>query len=711
MFMKRPPGHSWLALPRGGSPPPLPAAAPGPRLRSAEVLFNRDLSWLNFNDRVLAEAADPAVPLLERLRFATIVSSNLDEFFMVRVAEIARLAKRSPSRRYPDGLTPARLLAQVREHALRQKSRQAGVLEEILAALARHGIRIYTEFEGRGAMDAGMRRHLPPIRYVLRRSTEPPPPLESERIHVFVRFPAEYAVLAIQRREERLIELPPAGRTRRFALVDRWLSDRARVLFPGREVIEAFPFKIIRDADLRYRPDDEETLEEQIVQAVHRRSKARVVRLEVDAPAYTEEALFLASALGVDPAALYRFDLPLDLRTLAPLYRLKAPAKLRYPPVRPQIPPPLRKFATIFDRIRKRPLLLHHPYDSFRAVEAFLYRAARDPMVTRIYHTVYRTSADSPVLGALKAAARRGKQVTAYVEIKARFDELRNVRWAEDLRRAGVRIVRPLGRFKVHSKITQVFRREGGREASYLHLGTGNYHPGTARQYTDLGLLTADETLGRDAALYFRALARREAAPAFEEFLASPVNLHAHVLRLIRTETFIQRRGGRGHIMAKMNSLADPEIIAALYEASAAGVRIELQVRGICCLRPGIAGLSENIRVVSVVDRYLEHSRIYYFRAGGSRRIYLSSADWMPRNFFQRWEVAFPVKDPDLKRYVRNVILETGMNDNAKAWELRPDGTYARMKAPKGAKPVRSQFVFEALARRRYRGTALERRA
>jgi len=697
----------WLPFPpAAGVPSENPSAAAAP---SISRFLNRDLSWLTFNDRVLAEAADASVPALERLRFATIVSSNLDEFFMVRVAEIARLARRYPLRKFPDGLTSSKALAQIREHVLRQKARQAAVLEDILLALDREGIRIYTDFHaGHARLDREMRPRLPDIRFILRKSSEPPPRLQSERIHIFVRFPGEYAILTIQNREERLLRLPNQGRLRRFALLERWLADRAELFFPKREVVEAFPFKIIREADLRYRPDEEETIEEQIAEAVRRRKSAKIVRLEVDAPSYSEGALFLATTLGLDSGGLYRFDLPLDLRTLANLYRIRAPKAMRYPAVTPKVPPPLANSARLFDVVARHDILLHHPYDSFDSVVAFLNRAARDPKVTRIYHTMYRTSRESPVMEALKEAVRRGKKVTAYVEIKARFDELNNLRWAEELRKAGVRVVQPMGGFKVHSKVTQVFRAEGSEERSYLHLGTGNYHPSTAMQYTDLGLLTADPNLGAEISQYFDALRRRQANFQFRELLVAPQTLHRQVLRLIREETRIQREGGRGHIMAKMNALVDPDTIEALYEASRAGVRVDLIVRGICCLRPGIKGLSENIRVVSVVDRFLEHSRIYYFRAGGAEKVYLSSADWMPRNFYTRYEIAFPIKDSALRRYVRDVILEAGLADNVKGAQLRPDGTYERLRPQKGTRFMRSQEFFRQLADGRYRGTILE---
>lgn len=677
-----------------------------PKLQRAETLFNRELSWLQFNDRVLSEASDPGVPPLERLRFATIVSSNLDEFFMVRVAQLKRKAQETPAKRSPDGLTAAQAYAQVRDHVLRQKGRQALILRKILEELRAQGIRVDTEFGRMSQLDKTILENLPELDLVLLPSSQGVPHLPSERIHVYVAFPGEYAILTLRDRQARLWQVP--GSRSHYVLLERWLSDRAAKLFPGRDVLEAFPFKVIREADLRYRPDEEDTLEEQIREAVGRRPRARVVRLEVDAPAYSEGALFLATAMGLDTGGLYRFNMPLDLRTLALILGIKP--KLCYPPVVPRTPAPFRKKERIFDVMRRRDVLLHHPYDSFDIVLNFIRQAARDPDVTRIYHSLYRTGVQSKVMEALKEAAQNGKRVTVYIEIKARFDEQNNLRWAAELRRHGARVVRPIGALKVHSKATQVFRSEGDKEACYLHLGTGNYHETTARQYTDLGLLTCDETLCRDVAAFFSALIRHQKPSGFSEILAAPVNLHLEMLRLIEAEIETQRQGGRGHIIAKMNSLVDKTIIQKLYAASQAGVRIELLVRGICCLRPGIRGLSENIRVVSVVDRFLEHSRIYYFRAGGKSKLYLSSADWMPRNFFTRFELAFPIKDPALRRYIREVILGQGLADNVKSWQLRPDGTYSRTPMPAPERRVRSQFLMENLAARHYKDTVLEHR-
>ncbi len=650
------------------------------------------------------------MPALERLRFCAIVSSNLDEFFMVRVAGLSRVARSKPKTRYQDGLTAAQVYAQVREYVVRQKARQADVLVDILTELRYSGIRIDSEFLKASPLDRTILNDLPPLTVTVQGTKDPVPHLGFNQLHIYVGFPGEYAIVTITDRASRLLRIRSKGAGLHYVLLERWIADRAAKLFPGREVLETFPFKVIREADLRYRPEDEEQLEDQILEAVGRRTRARVVRLEVDSPAYSEGALFLATALGLDSASLYRFNLPLDLRTLLTIYAAKKRSKLRYPAIEARTPPPLRRGARIFDTLRKKDFLVHHPYDSFETVLNFLRSAARDPQVTRIYHTLYRTSSESPVMEALKEAAKNGKRVTVYVEIKARFDELNNLRWASDLRRAGVRVIRPYGSWKVHSKATQVFRREGAEEASYLHLGTGNYHPTTARQYTDLGLFTRDQALGREVSRFFNAIIKNKRPKGFSELLVAPVNMQRETIALIREETEFHRQGLRGHIIAKMNSLVDNATIQALYEASRVGVKVDLVVRGICCLRPGIRGLSENIRVISIVDRFLEHSRAYYFRSGGIERVYLSSADWMPRNFFTRLELAFPVKDPALKRYVKEVVLGNALADNVKAWHLRPDGTYFKPRPPAEDKRLRSQFILESLAANHYKDTILSSR-
>ncbi|MBI2071414.1 MAG: hypothetical protein HYT79_12565, partial [Elusimicrobia bacterium] len=482
-------------------------AAPVPNaedLKKSELFINRELSWLDFNDRVLNEAADATVPPLERLRFVAIVSSNLDEFFMIRVAEIARTVAADPGQRYPDGLKASEVYGQIRERVLAQKTRQAQVFSEIIETLRQNGIEIHAHFNGDTELDAGIKERLPLVKIFLRQAKDAFPALPAGRIHVFVRFAKEYAILSIEDKAGRLIELPGS---RRFALAERWLCAKAAELFPGREVIEAFPFKIIREANMRVRPEDEETLEEQIIQGLEGRSRGKPVRLEVDAPQYSEGAFFLATTLRLDSAAMYRFDLPLDLMTLMRIYDSDE-RDLRYPAIEPKLPSPLENPQRMFALLRRHDILLHHPYDSFDAIVNLMDQAARDPQVKRIYHTIYRAGQQSPLMESLKEACRQGKKVTVYVEIKARFDELNNMRWMSELKKAGASVVPALGHFKVHSKVTQIIREENGGEVSYLHLGTGNYHPKTARQYTDLGLLTSDATLGSDISAFFETISR-----------------------------------------------------------------------------------------------------------------------------------------------------------------------------------------------------------
>ncbi len=678
---------------------------------SRRQFFNRNMSWLSFNDRVLGEAADRSVPLLERLRFAAIVSSNLNEFFMVRVAEAARLARKDPSRRSPDGLSAAQAIVQIREEVLRQKSRQASVLEDIFNELRRAGITVHSRFDGAQApFDAEIWRKLKNLNPAVKKSSDPLPELKGDRIHVFVRFPGEYAVITINERELRLLRLASPDGTAVFALAERWLCSKVHELFKDREVIEVFPFKIIREHDLRYSPDDEDPVEDYIEHQSLNKQRSRVVRLEVDAPYYSEGAMFLASALRLDSASLYRFDMPLDLKSMFAVCSLPGFERLKYPAILPAVPGPFRNAGRIMRTIKKHDIMLHHPYDSFDIVVNFLKEAAADPAVTEIYHVAYRAGPRSPVMEALKEAASKGKKVVVYVEVKARFDEENNLRWMKELRAAGARVIPPFKGTKVHSKVTQVIRKEGLENIAYTHLGTGNYHYGTARQYTDIGILTCDREIGAEVYGYFNSLAAGRPLPRFKKLLVAPVNLSSSVMRLIREEISFHRQSGGGLIMAKMNSLVDPDVIKALYAASSAGVKVRLLVRGICCLKPGIKGLSENIKVLSIVDRFLEHSRIFYFRAGGAGKLFLSSADWMPRNFYSRYEIAFPVSDPLLKRYVKEEILEGGLADNVKARQLQADGTYDRVKQAAGGKPLRSQFRFASLARSSYKGTLLEKR-
>ncbi len=691
----------------------LPERAMGAGTPNNARFFNRDISWLTFNDRVLAEAEQPDVPLLERLFFIGIVSSNLDEFFTVRVAELLRLQKVAPRKPYPDALTPESLALQVRERVLRQKSRQALILGSLLKALTLEGIQLYTVFDQNDALlDDEIEKLLPEMEMFVSKLSDPMPALQGSDLQIFIRFSDEFAVVRFKNPRDRLLELPAAGTARSFVLLDRWIIARAHKLFPKKKVIETFAFRLLRNADIPMDIRDEDSHEQQVIKAVSKRPYSRIVRLEIDSSEYTDGALLLAMNLKVDPASIYRFDLPLNLHFFTSFKSLfeKSMPHLLYHPIVPRPPEVLDRDSGIFSVIRKQDIILHHPYDSFDVVIDFLGQAARDPGVTEIFHTLYRTNNLSPITDILKKAAKNGKKVIVYVEIKARFDEMNNVMHASELRKAGVKVITPIGAYKVHSKITKVCRTENNKTVSYLHMGTGNYHAGTARQYTDLGLLTTNRELVAEASMYCDMLQGKNSHPRYEQLLVSPVNLHNRIISLIQDEIHNKKTGAQSRIIAKMNALTDTNVIEALYEASHAGVRVDLIIRGTCCLRPGVPGLSENIRVISIVDRFLEHSRIYYFNAGGRHKIYLSSADWRPRNFIRRYEIAFPITDPRISEHIRDVILLNSLKDNVKARVLQGDGSYRAVSRSRNAAAIRSQFVFEQMAEQSYANTPLKSR-
>ena len=678
---------------------------------AGDRFFNRDISWLSFNDRVLAESENPSVPLLERLFFIGIVSSNLDEFFTVRVSELLRLLKISPKKNYPDALNPEALALHVRERVLRQKSRQAKSLNALLKDLANNGIQILTSFENED-FDKEIEKNLPEIEICFSKLGTPIPALYGSDIHIFVHFPDEYAVIRFKKIQDRLLELSSVDGVRRFALLERWIMFKAQKLFKNKQVFGTFAFRLLRNADIPIydAEENENDMERKVVKAVNKRFSSRVVRLEIDSSKYPDSALLLATSLRLDSASIYRFDLPLSLRFLTSFKQLftKTHKKLMYPPVNPLVPAILKKNTDIFSVIRNQDIVLHHPYDSFDIVIDFLDQASKDPAVTEIFHTLYRTNnIESPIIKILKKAAKNGKKVTVYVELKARFDEMNNVMHANDLRKAGVKVITPIGKYKVHSKLTMITRTENEKAVRYVHMGTGNYHAGTAKQYTDLGLLTAHEGITSDALKYCEMLYTRDVKQKFNYMLVSPVNLHNKIIYMIENEIKNKENGRKAHIIAKMNALSDIKVIETLYKASKAGVKIDLIVRGTCCLKPHVAGLSDNIKVTSIIDRFLEHSRIYYFHANGEKKIYLSSADWRPRNFIRRYEIAFPVLDCDIKQYILDTILYNSLKDNVKAAILQPNGSYRQVSTFKNAAPMRSQFAFEDIARKYYKDTHL----
>jgi polyphosphate kinase len=671
--------------------------------------LNRELSWLEFNRRVLEEAQDPGNPLCERLRFFCIFHSNLDEFFMVRVASLRRLLEEGDHNPDPAGLTPFQqleaVIATVRE--LREASSRL-YLEDLLPSLAREQIRILRPEE----LSAAHRKHLDhffdsEIYPVLT-------PVAIDEANPFPYFPGLALNLAVLLRadrradaEERLavVQVPAGipGLTRLPAgaeMVFCWLSDAIRerlgALFSGYRILEVASFRLARDSQVELDDEGWQDYMRMIESMVRTRQTAPTVRLEYENGMSAGMLRRIQQGLGVDESTLIPVNGPLDFRPLLILADMPGYEKLHYRPQPPVLPAVFAAERSIFEIIRDRDLLLHHPYDSFDPVVELLQTAARDPDVLAIKQTLYRTSgAGSPVTKALMRAAEKGKPVTVLVELTARFDEERNIGWARDLEQAGAHVLYGLAGLKAHAKITLVVRREPEGIRRYVHLGTGNYNEKTARLYTDLGLITADDAIGRDASGFFNTITGYSEPPMFDRLIMAPAGMREALVMMIRREADRARSGQSASITAKINALVDTAIIEELYAASAAGVRIRLGVRGVCCLRPGIRGLSENIRVVSIVDRYLEHSRAFIFRNGGDTEVYASSADWMPRNLDRRVELMFPLVDPEARARIVQA-LEAHFDDNQKARQLEPDGSYRKITRP-DRDPVRAQELLYQL--------------
>ncbi len=679
------------------------------------TFFNRELSWLEFNARVLEEACDTTAQLAERLKFQGIVASNLDEFFMVRVAGLKQLVAGGVVDVNADGMPPVEQLARIstRTHdmirALYQNWR--GDIAPKLANKA--GICFVrpddlTENQ-RTALQVRFARDVWPVLTPLAVDQGHPfPALRNRSLNLAILLHRErqrvarrqiiFAVVQVPGVLPRLVEVEPAREGQAaFILLEDLIAMNVGGLFPGFRVVGCSPFRVTRNFDLSIDEDEADDLLKTIQRELRKRERGQAVRLEVASDAPAEVETFLRGALRLEPADVYRVDGPLRMGDLAPLANHPLLRDFHDEPFVPQLVPQLHE-GEIFKTLAERDILLHHPYESFDHVVDFVSEAADDPDVLAIKQTLYRTSADSPVISALIRAAENGKQVTAVVEIKARFDEGRNIAWARVLEESGVHVVYGLVGFKTHCKVALVVRRELGVIRRYVHLSTGNYNPATARLYGDISYLTAREDFADDAGALFNLITGYSAPPSWKRFAVAPLGLKERILELIAREgTF----GDKGHIIAKMNSLVDPDVIRALYRASQQSVRIDLLVRGICCLQPGIPGQSENIRVTSTVDRFLEHARIFYFEAGGKNEIYLSSADWMPRNFVRRIEVMFPIDDETLRARILKEILATQLADNVRARLLLRDGTYQRVVPDKDAPRVRSQESFVAMARKR----------
>jgi polyphosphate kinase len=685
--------------------------------------FNRELSWLEFNARVLEEACDTTVPLAERLKFQSIVSSNLDEFFMVRVAGLKQLAAGNVQEVSADGMLPTEQLGRisVRAHDMVRSLYQnwRGEIAPKLASKA--GIEILRPAnlnkEQRAALEARFARDVWPVLTPLAVDQGHPfPVLRNRSLNLAILLHKErqrvarrstiVAVVQVPSVIGRLVDVPATEEGKAsFLLLEDLISMHVGGLFPGFRVVGCSPFRVTRNFDLAIDEDDADDLLKTIQRELRKRERGQAVRLELASDSSSEIETFLRTALRLDPTDVYRVDGPLRLNDLTPLAAHPQLRDFRDEPFTPQLVPQLHE-GEIFKALAERDFLLHHPYESFDHVVDFISEAADDPDVLALKLTLYRTSADSPVIRALMRAAENGKQVTAVVEIKARFDEGRNIAWARMLEESGVHVVYGLIGFKTHSKVSLVVRRERGTIRRYVHLSTGNYNPTTACTYGDLSYLTAREDFADDAGALFNLITGYSAPPAWKRFSVAPLGLKERVIDLIAREAGF---ADKGRIIAKMNSLVDPDVIRALYRASQAGVQIDLLVRGICCLQPGVPGQSENIRVTSTVDRFLEHARIFFFEAGGKQEVHLASADWMPRNFVRRVEVMFPIDDDGLRKRILDEILATMLADNTRARRLLPDGSYQRVVPDKDARLVRSQEQFIALARKRANEVAVPR--
>lgn len=673
-------------------------------------LFNRELSWLDFNARVLAQATFSSTPLLERIKFLSIFSSNLDEFFMVRVAGL--MEQRRTGTRDTVGIAGESPLEQLEaiSKAVRDLVQQQSRiwLKELQPQLAEQGIQVITPAKLTTGESKFVRRYFqeqvfPVLTPMAVDPAHPFPHLRDRGLSLCVLLrPKSKNKNAHKSQLIAFVEVPailprfvPLGKSKgRFMLLNDVISLHLPQLFGGSEVIDSFELRVTRDSDLEIDEEDAEDLLKVVEAELRERQWGNAVRLEISARAPEDVQRFLRAALELEKRDVYQLDGPLNFADFLFLQQLPGFDELRYPPYVPHLRPAWRNAANVFELIRTHDQLVHHPYESFSAVADFIEAAAADPQVLAIKLTLYRTGADSPIMRSLIKAAAIGKQVVVLVELKARFDEANNILWARNLEREGVHVVYGIVGLKTHCKACLIVRREGRQLRRYCHLATGNYNHHTAAIYTDLGLFTADPAICEDVANLFNMLTGFGQPSDWMRIVPSPDNMEERLLKLIKREQQIARRGGSGRILCKMNSLVHPPLIRALYDASRAGVKIELIIRGICCLRPGVPGLSENIRVSSIVGRYLEHSRIFCFWQKGEPIIYLSSADWMQRNFFSRIEVMFPVEDEDLRRRLLEEILATSLEDNVNAWDLRSDGSWKRRVPASPSAAIDSQARF-----------------
>lgn len=670
--------------------------------------LNRELSWLEFNQRVLGEAADATVPLLERLKFLSITGSNLDEFFMVRVGGLQILAREGVLKRGVAGLTPGKQLqligVRVRSMVRDQYTCWSDELEP---ALRDAGIERLLPHQLNDRQQRHVVHHFEGEVYPILAPTaiEPSrrrPLLGNLRLHLAVRLKSakgkeRFAVVPLGTHLPRFLTLP-SDEGYRYMLLEDEVAMHVERLFPGETVAETVAFRLTRNADLPAREDSAPDLLTEMVEVLDARKESHCVRLEVESKVTNTLLRFLRNLLKVDKQDIYRIPGPLDFAALSALATVEGFEELKDEPWPPQPSPLVDPAKSMFEVLSKTTVLLSHPYESFEPVVRLIEEAAGDDDVLAIKQILYRTSSSSPIVAALERAAQRGKYVTAVVELRARFDEARNIEWARRLEQAGVHVVYGVRGLKTHAKACVIVRREPHGIVRYVHFGTGNYNEKTARLYSDVGYMTCEEDLGVDASAFFNAVTGYSQLQQFRQLVAAPLGMREEIVDLIDAEAQRRRQGQKAVIMAKMNSLVEPKVIRALYKASQAGVKIQLNVRGICCLRPGVAGLSENITVISIIDRFLEHSRIFYFHHGGERRVYISSADWMPRNLHKRVELMVPVSDASARDSLIR-MLEIYFRDNVKSHRLISDGRYVRERPKSRRRRVRSQQTLYELAR------------
>ena len=674
--------------------------------------LNRELSWLEFNQRVLDEALDKNNPLLERVKFFCITSSNLDEFFEVRVAGLKQQMESEAVERSVDGLTASETLRAITRRVRQMVEQQYACWNDELApSLAKHGIRFLQIGElddaDRVWIEDYYRSQVRPVLTPLALDPAHPfPQLLNKSLNIMVRLEMpsaggtlrHLAVVQVPRVLPRLVRLPREDGRLDYVFLGNLVAHHLADLFPGTSILGSWNFRVTRNSELYIDQEESISLLKAVENELHNRRKGDAVRLEVERDCPDDLRRALLGTLKLTDEDLYIVNGPLNPTRLMAIYEGDHSPELRDPPFVARPHPVVAEKSELFAAIREHDILLHHPFETFETVVDLLEQAASDPKVLAIKQTLYRTGGDARIIGALMNAVRNGKQVTAVVELRARFDEANNIQWARQLEEAGVHVVYGLVGYKIHAKMCLIVRRDPDRIRRYVHLGTGNYNPTTARLYTDIGLLSCRASLGEDATNLFNLLTGISQFQGMGKLLVAPFELHDRMTALVQREADNARKGLPARIIAKMNALVDEKMIEALYQASQAGVKIELIVRGICCLRPGVKGLSENITVRSIIDRFLEHSRIFYFENALSPEIFAGSADWMPRNFFRRIEVIYPIEDGNLRERVVSELLALALQDNVKARLLQPDGSWIRAKAKRGAAPHRSQFEFIARA-------------